>query len=322
MRSYIRLHKTERTEGVRTLLNQQIRITTYTRRPMLFKIADDRGLLDLAEPASRVEIGGTYIRKGPNGTELVRRRQQSERTMNQRRQSRSGRRRLSYAQKDAAIRQRLEELHGELAARQQAERDQRRRGSLSPEERDRIIERELQRLHSELAACRAANTTIIDRESQPYHWSVAHQESNSPDISPRTRPTRQKDTRFAFSELNLDLDIDLDFRQHRHHPRHRDQSIYQEVDLEAPYYDMRSPQREYFVQEAFPEPPPRRHVRRYSRRRSYHQHEEAIVLQRVVVRERLPVRDPGPHRRHSGRIILQNNYDVEDRTPEDYWYGH
>lgn len=316
MRSYVRLHKRERTEGVQTLFNQQIQIITYPQRPMLFKIVNNLGLFVPPTPASRVEPDNIYMRKTPNGTEFVRKRQQQPKSKMPRYREPEPPRRGSlynHHQEQRDILRRKSLLEAEMARRYQ------RRESLAHRKQQlqaELVARAARRGEEEEAARLEAEARFADREPRPYRRYAEPRESHLPELSPRPRSMRHRSVRTQPADPNFQNHL------HRHHPR-RSQTIYQEVDLETPYYSSRSPEQEYFPfsQEASLEPVPRHLCRRTSHQHSYHhQHDEALVSQRIIRHHGRRDTSSAPCRRRSPRFLIENVYNVEDRDRDDYLY--
>lgn len=304
--SYARLHKAERTEGTQTLLNQRIQIITrHPQNKMLYKIVNNQGLFIPAEPAIHVEPGSIYVRRGPNGSQFVRKgQQQNKDKMPGRRRSQPARSGSSFVRRQSHLFQEKALLEEELAACQRAEAELRDRRD-SFEEQDRLFRHERQRLEAELTARQEAEREMLDRAYWMYHRQTGLEEQRySLEMSPRTPLDRHRRLRIEIPEP------DAHYRMCRRHPRTETEIFFQGIDFEVPCDDTRSPE------------PSRRHNRRRSLHRCSHycHDDEASLWQRPMRDWEGNGEDPRLRRRQSGSANLQNIVNIEDRSPDDEWY--
>lgn len=288
MRSYVRSYKTEQTELLQTHSNHPVQIITiHSQRPMLIKIIN-QGFPIPATQASRVEPGNLYVRQTPNGSEFVRKRQQSKHEMPSHRPIR---------QRETRIYRRKSSLEEELAEAERRKQEAR-------------LRRERQRLEAELAT----RPRTINREPR---------EPDSPAISPTTRLTR----RISVQRPILGLDIPYSGHRQQvnyqrppeYHEPDFESPHYIIASPETVYF---SP-----VEFAEPRPQAVVRRASYQRLRPHYLYEEAIpsASQRHSRHRGRQNSDQTLHRRRSGPVRIHNVLNIEDRTPEDYyrydWYS-
>lgn len=269
---------------------------------MLLQVITSVGFIIPPERVTRVKPGNLYVRRTSHGLEFVRKKAKSCGNMDQS----EGRRRSSSINREEQQRiwERREDLRAEIDRIEDVQlRNAIRAGDLQDAEERRINDRRARLQEAELVAVERAR---LQAEEAAVEEEQARLRRLSRQLEPRTPPERRRSSGiYSFVPA---LHYSAEYQNHQQHARRRTSHHSLHADFVG------SPLREYFTVDAFPTTPRQHH------RCPHHRQSRGgapwvcdIVIENE--RRRSNVAEPWGRRRSTHFF-----YDVESRSPQDYWY--